>query len=173
MQRMNYEDLQNIDINATNKLLIYIDSLMDIHKLYSEINENFHFFKDESSRLAFNSWLTMDYLKKDGHTFIEDFLKVVPSTLNQLERNVLRGKSNSFISLLEIIRVEDEYITVKDLLNNMDYKLWEPKLRGLMKEEEVFLARVGKSLENYRFIGDINYLPISVKPIFMEALLVD
>lgn len=170
---LNYEELQNIEINATNKLLIYIDSLIDIHKLYDEVRENFNFFKDESSRLAFNSWLTIDYNPREENTFIEDFLKKVPNNLNQLEKNILRGKSNSYISLLEIKKIYSEYLIVNDILNDMEYKLWEPKLKGLMKEGEIFLARVGKSLDNYRFIGDINYLPISVKPIFMENLLVD
>lgn len=173
MGKISYEDLQNIEINATNKLLVYIDSLIDIHKLYGEVNKSFDFFKDESSRLAFNSWLTMDYADKYGETYIENFLKKIPSNLNQLERNILRGKSNSFISLLEIIKLENEYIVVKDLLNNLKYKLWEPKLKGLMKVGEIFLSRVGKTLNNYKFIGDINYLPVSVKPLFMENLLRD
>lgn len=93
---LNYDDLQNIEINATNKLLIYIDSLIDIHKLYDEVRESFGFFKDESSRLAFNSWLTIDYALEEGTTFIEDFLKEIPNNLNQLERNILRGKIKFF-----------------------------------------------------------------------------
>lgn len=173
MRKINYEDLQDIDIKATNKLLIYIDSSMDISKLYQDTNKNFNFFRDESSRLAFNSWLTMDYVTEEGVRFIESFLNKIPSNLNQLERIILRGKSNSHISLLEIKKIYGEYIIVKDILNNLDYKLWEPKLKGLMKEGEIFLARIGKALDNYRFIGDVNYLPLSVKPVFMENLLID
>lgn len=173
MKKLKYEELQNIDIKATNKLLIYIDSIVDIPKLYMKVNENFNFFKDESSRLAFNSWLTMDYIPEDGSKFIESFLNKIPSNLNQLERIVLKGKSKSHISLLEIKKVYNEYIVVNDTLTNLEYKLWEPELKGLMKEGEVFLARIGKSLDYHRFIGDINYLPLSVKSNFMENLLID
>src|SRR5699024_9787054 len=52
-----------------------------------------------------------------------------------------------------------------------EYKLCEPHLNNTIYEEEFLFSRIGKVLDIYNFIGDINYIPSSSKTIFLDKIL--
>lgn len=173
MNKSDFNKIQKIEMSATKKLLTYISEEIDIENVLKEVNFKYPYFQDENNKLAFNVWLSIDYIGRDGKTFIEKFLEDKSNSLTPLEREILIEKNNSHISLLEIVEYEKEYIIVKDILQDKILRLREPDLHEVIEEGEFILTRVGKVIDNLCIIGDINYLPSSVKSMFMEDLLMD
>lgn len=173
MQKLRYIELQKIDIDITNKLINYANSQIDIEELLNELDYVYPYLKDDSSRFTFNIWLSIDYIDKDGKTFLEKFIEEKSSLLTAVEMKILKGKITSYVSIFQILEYKNEYIYVRDVLSNKDYKLLEPHLNDTIDEGEFLFARIGKILDDYGFIGDISYLPSSIKPLFLEELLID
>lgn len=173
MNKLDYNKIQKIDMNATRKLLTYIGENTIIEDILEELNFSYPYFQDENNRLAFNIWLSIDYINKDGKTFIEKFVEEENNSLTPLEKEILMEKNKSYISLIEIQNYDGEYAVVRDILQDETVKLWEPNLKEVIDKGEYILTRVGKILNNPTIIGDINYLPLSVKDMFIENLLRD
>lgn len=173
MKKINNKEIQDIEINITKELLAYINDNIDIDEILHQLDFISPFIQDESSRLAFNVWLSMDYTNNDGKTFIENFLEAKSSSLTSVEKQILKEKSNSHVSLFQVLQYEDEYMHLLDVLSNREYKLLEPHLNNVIHEGEFLFTRVGKLLGDYTFIGDLNYLPSSIKPMFLGDILRD
>ncbi|MBC8590062.1 hypothetical protein [Wansuia hejianensis] len=173
MKNLNYDELKQLEIGATKRLLSYIHSNIDINEILNELDFEHSYFLDDANKLAFNLWLGIDYIWKNDKTFVETLLEDKSFRLTSWERKILTERIDSHVSIFEVISYEDEYINVRDALNNEFFKLWEPNLYELIEEGEFVFSRIGKSLDNYGFIGDINHLPQSVKPMFIESVLMD
>lgn len=173
MQNLNYKELQKIEIDITKKLLEYINVNMNMEEMLNNIDFMSDNYSNEAFRLSFNIWLSMDFIDSEGKTFIDSFLEDEGHSLNPIEKQILREKSNSHISLFQILKYENEYMYIRDILNDYEYKLWEPQLNNAINEGEFLFSRIGKILEEYTFIGDIHYVPSSMKPIILEEILKD
>lgn len=173
MQRLKYMELQKIDTELTKKLLEYISLHDNIEDIFYELDQIFPYLHGEHNNMILNSWLSIDYIGKDGKTFIEKFIQENSTSLTSVEKKILEEKISSYISIFEVLGYRGEYILVMDILNEREYNLWAPQLNNTIDEGEFLFLRIGKFAERYTFIGDINYLPSSVKPSFLEELLVD
>ena len=173
MQNLTYKEIQKIEISATKKLLNYISKEVQDVNLLDELEFYYPDFSESKYRLAFNIWLSIDYINKEGKTFIEKLLEESPSKLTAEERQVLIERSKSNISLFEILFADGEYIKVLDLLKNEIYDLWEPELSDVISIGDYIFARTGNLLGHMTFIGDISYLPPSMKNPFIEDVFVD
>lgn len=173
MQSLNYIQIQKIEMSATKKLLKYISKEIKGEDVIDNLEFFYPDFGEHKHRLAFNIWISIDFIGKDGKSFIEKLLEEKPSKLTSYEKEVLIERNKSNISLFEIIGIDGEFIKVLDLLENRNYTLYEPDLVSSISTQDVILARVGKLLGHLTFIGDISSLPLSIKPMFLEEIFID
>ena len=173
MQSLNYNQIQKIEISATKKLLKYISKEIKDENIIDTLEFFYPDFGENKHRFAFNIWISIDFIAKDGKSFIEKFLEEKSSKLTNYEKEVLIEKNKSNISLFEIIQIDGEYIIALDLLENRHYTLYDPELSSSISIQDVILARVGNLLGHLTFIGDISYLPLSIKPMFLEEVFLD
>lgn len=58
-----------------------------------------------------------------------------------------------------------------DVLNHVEYKLLEPRVSVILKKGDYLLARVGKVLSSVRMLGEVNFIPRSVLPYLLRAVI--
>ncbi len=173
MNTLNYEELRKLETSATSKLLKYMEANVDKDKALEEMDYLYPYFQDESNKSAVDLWLSTDYIPGNNKPYIETFLQEEKNSLNDLEMQILYNRRDSYLSLFEIIDYIGEYVVVKDILQDKVKNIWEPLLTNVISEGEIILARVGKLLDEYSFIGTINYLPYNMKSMFMEEVMID
>lgn len=173
MKKLKYEELRKLETSATSKLLIYMEENVSRDKVLEKMDFLYPYFQDDSNRLAVDLWLSMDYTPDNGIKYIDSFLLENKTLLNDVEKQILVNRIESYVSLFEIIDYDGEYIIVKDLLQNELSRIWEPLLPKVISEGEIILGRIGKLIDEYSFIGNINHLPITVKSMFMESVFLD
>lgn len=171
MNTANYKGLKKIEVDVTKKLFKYIYNNVNLNKVIEELDRDYSYFYDTENNIAFNIWLSLDYINKDGKTFTEKFLEDQSNSLSKKEKRILEERKDSYVSLFEIIKYDKEYVNVRDVLTEQNFFLLEPDLPNIIKEGEYVFSRIGKSLDNYNFIGDINYLPLSSKGEFVKGVL--
>lgn len=116
MQKIDYELINKLNLDTTNKVYNFINDKFEIDDILDKIKFDFPFFMDNGNKLRLVTWLSIDYINEDGKTFIEKFLESNPKNLTNLEGEFLLSKNSSFISLFEILNINEEHIIVHDLL---------------------------------------------------------
>ena len=173
MQNQIFKDIMQLEIGITNKLLKYIHSKIDVIDILDEYNLDLTYIQDERNSLSLNIWLAVDYVGKDGKSFIEKFLRDESTSLSDLEKEILTEKSKSYVSLFEIMGFDGGRVHLKDILNDEEYWVLEPNINKVIETGEFLFTRVGRVLDRTIFMGDINYVPSIVKDLFLEELLID
>lgn len=173
MKDLDYDRIQEIEISATEKLLKYISRKIQGKDILDRIEFFYPDFGEYRHKLAFNMWVSLDFLDKDGRTFIERFLAEKSINLTDEERAILQDRKDSRVSLFEVLEIQGENIRIMDLLQNQVHILWEPELVSVLPKGDLIFGRIGSFLDYSAFIGDINYLPDSVKDDFIEETLID
>lgn len=173
MNTVNLSKLKKIEFDVTKKLFKYIYTNINLNKVIEELDKEYSYFYNTENNVAFNIWLSLDYINKDGKTFTEKFLEDKSESLSSKERKILEERKVSYVSLFKILEYDGEYTYVEDLLTRKRFSLLEPDLSNIIKEGEYVFSRIGLSLNNYNFIGDINYLPPSSKYDFIKGVLFD
>lgn len=171
MNKIDYENIQKLNINVTKKLLKYISKEIQNEDILDEIQLFHDDFIDH--KLAFNIWLSFDFVDKNGKSFIDKFLKEKGRKLNSSERKVLKERNKSNISLFEIVDINNEFIKVIDLFQHKYFTLWEPELSSALNIKDLVFGRIANLLGAITFIGDINYLPISARDSFLRETFMD
>ncbi|NLL81222.1 MAG: hypothetical protein GX231_02795 [Tissierellia bacterium] len=173
MQKLDYELIHKLDLDTTNKVFDFIIDEYEIDNILDNLKSDFPFLMDNGNKLILNSWLSIDYIHDDGKTFIEKFIDSKPKNISTLEREFLLYKKNSFISLFEVLNIDDDYILVHDLLQNKKFALYEKLMKEYFNEGDIVFARIGKFFDKCSIVGDISFLPKSAKDIFIEQYLYD
>lgn len=173
MKNLEYKEIKKIEAKITKQLFKFINKSIDIENILEKVDFIYPYLNNESSRLAFNLWLSMDYIDYKGKTFIQRFLEENSFSLTKLEKQILKEKSSSRMSIFKIIKYQDDYIYIRDMLDKEEYQVWESSLVNNLYKDEYLLARIGKISGLYNFIGEVNYLPISKKSIFVNKILKD
>lgn len=75
MNTANYKGLKKIELDVTKKLFKYIYNNINLNKVMEELDREYSYFYDTENNIAFNIWLSLDYIHKDGKTFTEKFWK--------------------------------------------------------------------------------------------------
>ena len=166
----NYEEIINIQENATKKLLSYIDNFFQKEKNVDSIEFYYPDFDERRTRMAFNVWISLDYKTKYGKTFIEHFLEDSLDVLNEDEKKILIERNKSHISLFEIKNIKGDLMYVEDILTNKHHIVWEPELCEIADKSELIFGRVSKVLIYEKFVGDISFLPDFSKSLFLDKI---
>ena len=173
MYKLSYEQIQTIQENTTRKLINYINDFIKKDNSLDSIEFYYPDFDDEKTMIAFNVWVSIDYRTHYGKSFIEHMLEEKPHGLTSLEKEILRERNKSYISLFEIQGIRGEFIYVLDLLTMKKHKIWEPALSNILKKSDLIFGRIGRIIEHKGFIGNISFLPPSVKDVFIEKVFID
>lgn len=173
MSSANYKKTKKIELDVTKKLFKYIYTNINLSNVIEELDREYSYFYDTENNIAFNIWLSLDYIHKDGKTFTEKFLEENSKDLSKKERTILEERKDSYVSLFKIIKYEEERVYVKDIFTEKHFYLIEPEISNIIKEGEYVFSRIAKGLNDYSFIGDINYLPSSIKYDFIKKVLYD
>lgn len=171
MNKANYKKIQNTNLAVTKKLLKYISKEMEKPRVIEELR----FFHEDffTQNIAFDLWLSFDFLDKDGYSFIESYLNKYQDSLKDDEVKILEARNNSNISLFEVVSVKDEYLLLKNLLENKEELVWEEDLAQVVNTGDLIFSRIANLLGLNTFVGSISYLPNSVKDEFIREIFVD
>ncbi|MCR2044766.1 hypothetical protein [Anaerosalibacter massiliensis] len=170
MKKLDYEQIMDIQENATRKLLNYIDSFFQKEMNIKTIEFYYPDFDETRTNTAFNVWISLDYMTKYGKNFIELFLEDNSNNLSNLEKEILSERNKSHISLFEIKNIKGDLMYVKDLLCNKHHIVWEPELSKIVDKSELIFGRISKVIIYEKFIGDLSFLPDFSKSIFLEKV---
>ena len=173
MNKLDYEQIQTIQENITKKLIKYINEYIKKNKSLDSIEFYYPDLDEQKTKIAFNVWVSIDYKTDHGKSFIEHMLEDKSDQLSNLEKEILIERNKSFISLFEIMDIEGEYIYIADLLTGKKHTLWEPALADMLKASDLIFGRIGRIIEHKGFIGNISFLPPSVKDTFIEEIFID
>lgn len=173
MSKLKFEEIQTIQENVTKKLIEYINENIKDDRSLDTIEFYYPDFDERKARLAFNIWISIDYINKSGKTFIEQMLEERPNELSNIEKKILIERNKTFISLYEIKSIKGNKVHVKDLLTSKDHVLWEPVTSSILNKGDVIFGRIGNILDFKGFIGNISFLPSSIKDKFIEDVFVD
>lgn len=173
MEEISYKKIQEIEISATKKLLNYISKELQREDVLDKLEFYFPDLGEYKHKLAFNIWVSIDFVGPDGKTFVEKFIKEKSSGLTKEEKTVLIERNKSKVSLFEVLEPDGEYVQVFDIFQKTIHRLWEPELVSVLSIGDYIFGRVGSLLGQKTFIGDINYLPLSTKDMFLEEVLFD
>ena len=173
MQKLNFKQMQKIEINATEKLLKYISSVIEEENTLADVDFFYPDFDENKNRIAFNVWLSIDFVTKNKKTFIENFLDDERNNLTSNEKKILIERNKSHISLFEVEEIGPDFIRVLDLLQNQSHILNDPEVAPLIFKDDIIFGRIGNLLGQVSFIGDLNYLPVETKSIFLKQFILD
>ncbi len=167
---MDHDKLQELENLATEKLIDYINKDGRASKLYQENYEEYEFLDMEGSHIPFNLWLCCDYRDQSGRGFVHRLIETDRS-ISPIQREILIGKTESFVTILEVKDFDEPYAVAFDVLNHVEYKLLEPRVSVILKKGDYLLARVGKVLSSVRMLGEVNFIPRSVLPYLLRAVI--
>lgn len=173
MNNFTYEQIQNIQDKTTKKLIKYINEFIKADKSLDSIEFYYPDFDEKKTMIAFNVWVSIDYKTESNKSFIEHMLEEKPNQLSALEKDILIERNKSYMSLFEVLKVKNEYLEVIDLLTQRKHTIWEPNLVHILKSSDIIFARIGRVIEYKTFIGNISFLPPSVKDSFISEVFLD
>jgi len=167
---MDHDKLQELENLATEKLIDYINKDGRASKLFQDSYEKYEFLDMEGSHIPFNLWLCCDYRDQSGRGFVHRLIETDRS-ISPIQREILIGKAESFVTILEIKDFDEPHAVAFDVLNHVEYKLLEPRVSVILKKGDYLLARVGKVLSSVRMLGEVNFIPRSVLPYLLRAVI--
>ena len=146
---MDHDTLQELENLATEKLIDHINKDGRASILFQESLEEYEFLDMEGSHIPFNLWLCCDYRDTSGKGFVHRLIES-DNSLSSKEKDILVGKADSYVTILEITDFSEPYAIAFDVLNHVEYKLLEPKVSVILKKGDYLLARVGRVLSSVR-----------------------
>ncbi len=173
MYNLSYEQIKTLQENTTKKLIKYINEFINKDKSLESIEFYYPDFDEQKTMVAFNVWVSIDYRTHYGKSFIEHMLEDKAYQLTNVEKQILIERNKSHISLFEILKTDKEHIHIIDLFTRKNHQLWEPNLAPMLDESILIFGRIGRILEHEGFIGNISFLPNSIKDIFIQEVLLD
>lgn len=167
---MDHDKLQELENLATEKLIDYINNDGRASKLFQENYEEYEFLDMERSHIPFNLWLCCDYRDQSGRGFVHRLIEA-DRNIPPIQREILLGKAESFVTILEIKDFYEPYAVAFDVLNHTEYRLLEPRVSVILKKGDYLLARVGKVLSSVRMLGEVNFIPRSALPYLLREVI--
>lgn len=169
------EKIQTIELNTRKKLLEFIDKKIEENPNLETLDFYYPDFDFQKNKLAFQLWLSMDYMNENGKNLIEEFLMENLGFLEVDEVELLNARSISTVSLYEILSIDDESseTEILDLMRNKVFKIYDLEISDMLNEEDIIFGRLGKIFDLHTFIGDIHYLPNFTKSVFMKQFMVN
>ena len=167
-----YREIKKTVTHINNKLLDFISSKKEVESIVKDLNLKSSNPKIDLNKPPFDTWISSDYRASNGNTFIEEFLDLYSHSLKPLEIEILNQKLKSHISMFEIISIDGCRIFIEDKFDSKFYSIMDDSIGSVLLEGDLVLTRIAKIRSHYIFIGDVEYLPSSIKDVFMEHLFI-
>lgn len=163
MTNYKYREIKKTESLLNDRLLNFIIEKNEIDNIMGDFDIN---------KPPLSNWITSDYIKLDGNTYIDEFIELHSNSLDSLEVEILNQKSTSHISMFEIIEFIDNKIYIEDKFNNIFYTIIDDSIRGVLLGGDYILARVANVSGHHIFIGDVEYIPSSIVSQFYEGVFI-
>ncbi|QEK12388.1 hypothetical protein FQB35_08365 [Crassaminicella thermophila] len=154
-------NLENLDMRIEENVLKFLLK----HEFTKEIEEAKEYFYNNLEKaqimIDFNSWLIYDYKMKDGKSFIEKYYNATKNQLSDEEREWIKKKIESFISLYEVKEIKENKVKLKDIFTKTEF--WVDMDCKEINKKDLILGRMIEFLNEYKFIGDSIYIPAIFK----------
>ncbi len=160
------------DISITQKLYAYSrkDKFYDEyinaqHKFYvvedKEINSKFNSF--------FNTYYLQDYITSENKTIAISFFEENKEKLNIIEKNILKSKLKSYITIYKILNIEEDKAVLKDLILDKETYIEDINVLKDLKVGELIIGRVANVVEVNKFIDTV----LSISEKIKDAIIAD
>lgn len=164
MSKYGYKEIKQKVSLINNRILNFISEKDEIDNIIDSL---------EINKPPLDHWITSDYVKLNGSTYIDEFLELYSHTLDQLEIEILEQKLRSHISLFKVVNIKYNKVYIEDQLDDsMAYTVTDDMAVGLLREGDYVLARTSKIGGQYIFIGDVEYIPSSIIDKLYENILI-
>ncbi|WP_159428948.1 YecA family protein [Tepidibacter formicigenes] len=127
-----------------------------------EINKKFSSF--------FNTYYLQDFITSMNKTIAISFYEENSNSLNVIEKNILKSKLKSYISIYEITSIEEEKVVLKDLILNKETYVEDVNILKSLNVGELIIARIAKIVEVNRFLDTILSISPKIKDIIIKDI---
>ncbi|MEJ8554505.1 YecA family protein [Tepidibacter sp. Z1-5] len=164
---------QKHDISITQKLYAYSrkDKFYDEyinaqHKFYivddKEINSKFNSF--------FNTYYLQDYITSDNKTIAISFFEENKNKLNVIEKNILKSKLKSYITIYKILNIEEDKAVLKDLILDKEMYIEDINVLKDLKVGELIIGRMANVVEVNKFIDTVLSISEKIKDVIVADI---
>ncbi|SHH03329.1 YecA family protein [Tepidibacter thalassicus] len=169
-QKMDFS--QKYDMNITQKLYSY-SRKERFYDEYLKAQERFYILKDDEINNKFlsffNTYYLHDFITSTNKTMAILFYEENKNNLNVIEKNILREKIKSYISVYEIISIEEDKVVLKDLILNSETYVEDVNIFESLNVGELIIGRIAKVVEVNKFIDTI----LSISPKIKDVIIKD
>ncbi len=131
-----------------------VDSEAAFQAYLDIVSDNFLESVEEPAFVSFIDWFIYDYqLQVEGQNLIQCFLTEKQQELGPMEVKLLQDWADSHISLLRVLAVGQEWLSLEDLLAGGEFPVWEKTLAEGMVPGAILLGRLIKVGDNYQLSG--------------------
>lgn len=132
------------------------------------VSDNLFESVEEPAFVSFIDWFIYDYqLQAEGQNLIGCFLAEKERELGPMEVKLLEDWADSHISLLRVLAVGQEWLSLEDLLTGGQFPVWEKTLAEGMVPGAILLGRLVKVGDNYQLSG----AALEFTPLLREEIL--
>ncbi|NLJ33932.1 MAG: DUF2384 domain-containing protein [Firmicutes bacterium] len=118
------------------------------------VSDNLFESVEEPAFVSFIDWFIYDYrLRSQGRNLIQCYLAEKEKELGPMEVKLLRDWADSHITLLRVLAVGKEWLTLEDLLTGGEFPVWGKSLAEGMVPGALLLGRPVKVGDNYQLSG--------------------
>lgn len=162
MTNYKYKEIKRTESILNERILDFIKDKNEVNNIIDNL---------DIDTPPLDNWITSDYVKANGRTYIDEFLESYAHTLDSLEIEILKEKLKSHISMFELININGKQVTIEDKLDkSKSYIVIDDSLEGIILEGDYFLARIANIKGKNIFIGEAEYIPPSIIDRFYESI---
>ncbi len=164
--RRKIELSQQYDIQLTKKVFEYARSER-LYKEYVKAQDKFFILKNNGlnkqfARL-FNTYYIQDYISSKNKSISILFYEENKNNLNPVEKNILKNRLNSYVSIYEVIEIKEDKAIVKDLILKEDTYVEDLTAVNDLKVGEIIIARIANIVNINRFLDMIISISSGIK----------
>lgn len=125
-ERHTFDDLQRLDNITALKLLMYMNEYIDRYNIRRlRYRYNHEDLLNADFDYAFNLWLSLDYVNKNGQSMIDSMINDKMGDLTSEEINLLMMKRESYLSLYRVESYSENLVCLEDLVLNEKIYFWK------------------------------------------------
>lgn len=159
---------QKHEMDLSKKLFEY-SRREKFYNEYIKAKDKFFIINDSESNKKFgnlfNTYYIQDYITNQNKTIGVMFYDEINHKLNIIEKNILKSKLNSYISIYEVIEINQDKTILKDLLINEDNYVDDLNITKDLKVGEIIIGRIANIVNVNKFIDTVFSISSSIKDV--------
>jgi hypothetical protein len=173
-KRVSHEKAIKIQESATRKLMDYIYSYIRSEKFKNKnIPFSFEGSSEKDTAITFNVWFSLDYIVDKGKNFTELFLEDCKDKLTENEKEILKERNKTYISLYEVEEIKGKNLVLTDIFTQERKTVYQEKIADMGIYNSIIVGRIGNVLGYNKLIGIIHFISIINKEYLYNTILYD